>query len=252
MPKPKKIIYKKNFLTNVICRIDFAPIAEHALKQNADNFTAKVSGVFPKREVNNLVEYKATVNKAQMIDERKEYPIYIFFDENKTKKISLTFNHISIEFFKYQHFTEFDTITKKVIASFIELYKPSKYNRLGLRYINQIRLETGNPFEWGRHIDSSLTYVVNKFLDNKEDVSRAMSQVVINHDDYKVNFTYGFINSEFPAKIRRKEFILDFDFFTQDFNESNVFDCIERFNDEADGLFEKSIKDGLREIMEVE
>ena len=76
-----------------------------------------------------------------------------------------------------------------------------------------------------------------------------MSQAILNYDDYRVNFNYGMFNSEFPAKISRKEFILDFDFYTEYVEQETIIPLIKKFNKEAAIMFEKCIKDGLRKKM---
>ncbi len=78
-----------------------------------------------------------------------------------------------------------------------------------------------------------------------------MSHVIVNYDDYKMNFNFGLHNSEFPAKISRKEFILDFDFYTEYVERDKIFPMLREFNKESAIMFERCIKDDLRKHMEV-
>jgi len=251
MPQQENLKYKKNFLTNVICRIDFVPISQEIIDGQKDKFKERIKQNFPNDEKHSWVEFFTTIKGQEKIDERKESFFYNFFDTSKEKKVTLTYKHVAIEFLKYKDFTDFKTNVKDLFDVFMLLYKPTKLTRLGLRYINQIFLEKGNPFSWKGQVDSSLMCVINKFLENNEDIARAMSQAIIKNDDYTMNFNYGIFNSEFPAKIRRKEFILDFDCSTQEVNETTFYDSLAKFNKEIKILFEKSIKDNLRELMEV-
>lgn len=78
-----------------------------------------------------------------------------------------------------------------------------------------------------------------------------MSQIILNYDDYTMNFNFGLFNSEFPAKISRKEFALDYDCYTELFEPEDIDDYLIKFNSEIKNMFERSIKNGLRKHMGV-
>ena len=132
---------------------------------------------------------------------------------------------------------------------FISTIKIVDLTRIGFRYINQIVLKRGNPFSWTGYIDNSLTSVVDKFFKKTPHISRAIGQVILNKDDFNINFTYGTPNSEYPAKISRKEFIIDIDCYSNFIETNGVISTLGNFNTEAKILFEKSIKSKLREKM---
>ncbi|MDA3822246.1 MAG: TIGR04255 family protein, partial [Bacteroidales bacterium] len=56
-------------------------------------------------------------------------------------------------------------------------------------------------------------------------------------------------NSEYPAKISRKEFIIDIDCYSNFIETNGIIATLDIFNTEAKNLFEKSIKRKLREKM---
>ncbi len=247
----KDIKYKTNFLKEVICRVDFAPILEITDRVPVD-FQNEIKSTFPKYEKKIVHQYKTElIGKITKTEQTGEFPIHYFYNKNQTQKVTLFYEHIIIQFFEYNHYPAFKEITQNIINSFVNIYQPGDYSRLGLRYINEITLKSGNPFNWENYIDKTLTYVLNKFLDNKENAARFMSQIILNYDDYKLNFTYGIFNSEFPSKIGRKEFTLDFDCYTEDFQHDNIFDHLSKFNSEIKRMFEKSIKNKLRMKMEI-
>jgi len=248
----KDIKYKNNFLKEVICRVDFAPILEISDRVPVD-FQNAIKGTFPKYEKKTVHQFKTEIAGAGKIKTERidEFPIHYFSNKNQTQRVTLFYEHIIIQFLEYNHYPAFKEITHNIINSFVKIYQPGAYSRLGLRYINEITLKSGNPFNWENYIDKKLTYVLDKFLDNKENVARCMNQIILNYDDYKLNFTYGIFNSEFPSKIGRKEFTLDFDCYTEDFQHDNIFEHLLKFNSEIKRMFEKSIKDKLRLKMEI-
>lgn len=73
----------------------------------------------------------------------------------------------------------------------------------------------------------------------------------LNLGNMKIRFRYGMHNPDYPAPIRKKLFILDYDAFLEGLqNEADMISNIDKFNNEIESMFEKCIKDGLREIMD--
>jgi uncharacterized protein (TIGR04255 family) len=243
--------YNRNFLSNVIFRLDFTSI-QNSLLTNVDNFRTSIKEPFPVYKTQNMIEYTAKIEQGKELDNSQiESVLYTFEDKNLEKKISLAHKFLTIEFFKYNNLTEFNANVKQVVDTFLSLYPTIDFSRFGLRYINQIVLEKGNPFIWKDYISSYLTSTVDNFFSRDTDLSRAMSQVVLNRDDFKLIFNFGLFNSEYPAKISRKEFVLDYDCFTEYFTNDEIYTNLEKFNNEIKIMFEKSIKDPLRNIMGV-
>jgi uncharacterized protein (TIGR04255 family) len=232
--------------------LDFRPVAE-LNGELIDKFRDTVKKEFPVVQENIIKSYAAKFKQGEILEQEPlpDQKIYNFIDVNSENKIELGNDHIVIESFKYINFRIFSKIIKKSFDSLLNIVKDPDYTRLGLRYINQIVLSSGNPLIWTGYIDNSFTSVIDKFFERSPNLSRAMSQVVLNYDDYKLNFNYGMHNSEFPSKISRKEFILDFDFYTEYVENDAIMDLLSKFNKETAILFEKCIKEKLRNKMEV-
>lgn len=244
--------YRNNFLTNVLCRLDFRPILEID-KPFLDKFRAAIKGEFPIIEEQWKKGFEARIEKGKVVkhSEIPEKPRYLYKDANEENIITLAEDHVVIDSRNYITFKEFRKIIDLTIDTLTNFNINPDYTRLGLRYINQIVLNKGNPFEWKRYIEPSFVSVTDRFFDRNPNIARMMGQVILNHDDYKVNFNYGMHNSEFPAKISRKEFILDYDFYTEYVEQDQIISLLKKFNIESAIMFEKCIKDGLRNHMEV-
>ena len=243
------IKYKKNFLTNVICRIDYPTILK-IRKELSPDFQEKIHDRFPLLKEEQITEYETIIAPDTKTDTRKSSTKWIFYNKEESRRVNVTYRYVVIEFLKYNDFSKFKSIVENVLNVFFELYKPPLIKRFGLRYINSINLK-GNPFDWSNYVNKSLTYAVDYFVDNKEDLSKAMSQVVINREDYRINFNYGMFNSEFPNKIAKREYILDYDCNIKQINSTDVIQYMDIFNDEIKKMFEKCIEDGLRKEMGV-
>ncbi|MCF6267609.1 MAG: TIGR04255 family protein [Desulfuromusa sp.] len=240
--------YKKNYLTNVIFKIDFSTLN---YEEFVDEFSKKIKDSFPLVEKKIIKEHKAEIKEEGSVLSESSDNCYVFFDSNKERKVSLFKNYMAVELFKYKDMNDFRETVSFVFDIYNKLYKNVDYRRLGVRYINQIVLEKGNPFIWKDYISSYLTSVSDSFFNRDGSLSRSMSQVVLNKDDYKLNFNFGMFNSEFPAKISRKEFVLDYDCYTEFVDGDSVHEILDKFNHEIKFLFEKSINNGLRKNMGV-
>ena len=61
---------------------------------------------------------------------------------------------------------------------------------------------------------------------------------------------YGMNNPDYPALIRSKEFILDYDaFYEGSQDKESIIENLERFHSKIEDMFEKSITDELRKVM---
>lgn len=70
------------------------------------------------------------------------------------------------------------------------------------------------------------------------------------YDDFNLRFQFGMHNPDYPAAIRQKIFILDFDAYFQGAFENNQMPAmLDNFHNAIQTLFERSITDNLRERM---
>jgi len=245
--------YENNYLHSVIFRLDYSPILllDEQLKPD---FQEAIRQEFPKLDVEmqNVVELKVDFkNKKKSVEIIKTYKVWHFLNKEKSYKINICNNFFSIECFKYKHFEGFAEIAKHVFSTFYLYYKPLDCKRLGLRYINKIIIREGHSLEWSDYIAVPLVYSIENFIGGRSELSRAMSQFTLNRGDYNLIVNFGISNDEYPSRISRKEFILDYDCYTQDVEENSVEEKINKFHAEIQQLFEYSITEKLRNIMEI-
>ena len=131
----------------------------------------------------------------------------------------------------------------------MEIYKPSIINRIGLRYINEVKID-GNPFDWQGLINDNLFATLNAFPNIKTSITRSMHQLHFRGENNKIVFQFGLYNSEFPNPVAQRAFILDYDCVSEDEHEPHqVLPIFTSFNTKIYTLFEQSISDNLKGIM---
>ena len=198
------------------------------------------------------IEHKVS-NEGKPESSVKEIVTFVLNNKEKTKTVSLQENKLIFNFKDYIKFEEFQKTLKLVLDSLFNVYPEIISRKIGLRYINQINFDNGSLFDWNNLIESKLLTSI-QFIDNKDELSRHLSLIEITKDEYQLRFQYGFYNSMYPSPIIKKEFMLDLDCFSSESfeNSSEILKKVEIFNKIIGEMFEKSISNGLREIMRKE
>ena len=244
MPK-----YKRDYLTNVICKIDFIDRLNFSADQ-INRLKDDISEDFPNMKDIDVSFIEVMMSSEEDRTIRKKGKVYEFAHDDKLVRIEP--ECLVFEFKLYTGFDQFRELVKKVLNSLDLLNNSVRSKRMGLRYINQIRLDEGDPFDWnGLIVDSLVPNTV--YTKDKNVLSRSLGWVDLTYNDFYVRFHYGMFNSEHPNPIARKEFVLDFDCYTKDEQDlSEVSTLLDRFHEKIKEMFECSILDDLRQIMEVE
>ena len=252
--EPQKTIYKRNFITNVIFRIDYPKILNLSEKKPPSKFQDTIIKRFPQIKVNRQSKIKTEIIKDSTFNINAESTVsWSFLNREKTIKTTIDSDNLIIECFRYKKFTEFFKTIKYILDNFMKLYNVKIINRLGLRYINQIKFDTGNPLDWDNLIAPSLFSVSKDFVkkSDRNNISRSMHLLEINEEKNILIFQYGMHNSEYPNPISRKEYILDYDCISkEEIEKVEILNKVKIFNAIITNWFELSIMDGLRKEME--
>jgi len=240
-----------DFLKNVILKLDF--LGELKLtRQFVDNMKRIVSNDFPDSETRDQLslEVMIKVDESEKTTKEKKSKVYRFSDTTTNNSLTLERDAIIFDMKKYNGYKDFRKIIQKVIQT-VETENPSaKLSRTGLRYINQLIIDEGNPFDWNEFVKEPLTSSL-EFIENRNELSRLMGIIELNISDYFIRFQYGWYNSEFPNPIAKKEFALDYDCYSKnEIDISEVLSQIDTYHTAIKDLFEYSKEIGLQSIIE--
>jgi uncharacterized protein (TIGR04255 family) len=243
--------YKKNFLKNVIFRLDYSIILD--LSENKPiNFQKEIIDDFPILEPITQLGFQLEQQGEEMSAKNLKKTIWKFLSKDKLKSIELDQEYLSISIKNntYTTFGEYRELVEKIITLFYNNYPSTIINRLGLRYINEIQINESDNFEWSNYLDDSLTGCFN-FLEDKTKVKRVINSFITKvNDNSFLNFKYGIFNKHFPSEIVDKTFILDYDCYTREqLEKSDILPKIGLYNEVITEKFEKSIKKGLRDLL---
>lgn len=244
--------YSSNFLSNAILRVDFPPILGLDKTNPPVQFQSEIKDSFPIVEpiMGKLVEFRMEKEEPARLSET-EIVKWHFNDKEKAKVVEVAPNWVTVEYFKYKDFKDFSECYERVFKKFFEIYNVVRMsNRIGLRYINQIKIDKGNPFDWKNLVNTDLVFVERDFIAQKQDVKKSMHMLEVKVEGYNLKFQFGMFNSEYPNPIARKEFVLDYDCSLKEEIEINeIYGKAIEFKKIISSWFERSIGDELRKIM---
>lgn len=244
--------YKKNFLTNVIVRVDFPnPLKIESL---SPDLTKVILKYFPISEPKKLIEvsgeFKVVPKTKIEIETGEETMEWNYYGKNREKRLVLQKSFLSITYIKsYKRHDDLKSELLSIINELFKVFPDIQINRLGLRYINEISFDETNFFDWEKYLNKDLLSIFN-IARNKDTILRGFNNLVLNYENMILIFHYGMHNPDFPAPIRKKIFILDYDAYYEGLQDlKDIESNLSIFRKEIKKIFEENIEDGLREVM---
>ena len=239
--------YKINFLSKVIFQANYQPIPQLRLgiEPKLSDFISGIIGFQPVISQNQTMTFEVKPGSSSSLVTKELQWNY----QGNPIQVKLNSQWFQVITLKYTNFNEFHPIICKIVCEFESIYKPL-FNRIALRYINNIIFKEGNTFDFNEYIEDTLTGFSTKFKNNN--LKRSMGSVEIRNDETNVStkFIFGFLNKSYPNTIFQREFVLDYDSFTLfDHTKDKMIDILQKLRLNVNDLFESSIKEGLRTEM---
>jgi uncharacterized protein (TIGR04255 family) len=242
--------YGSDYLKQVIVRVDFAREIIIPRRGPKVSFRNALSA-FPivsleSKPIKHIkIDESGVKETTEVIDE------WTLQNEKADKKAVLSKSSL---FYSYSSYPGFETLRSEFMGGFDALCKADPelvVGRFGLRYINQIEIDEDCPTDWDKWLVPELISSF-RLADDVNTVSRAFNVLEFSYpDDTKMRFQYGMPNIDYPAVIKRKMFVLDYDAYVASSIEfQDVAKLLETFYlDRIKPAFEQVITDNLRKHM---
>lgn len=244
--------YSSNFLTHAILRVEFPQILGLDKTNPPVKLQNEIKDIFPilEEKSGKFIEFKIDKEEPARVSET-ELVRWHFYDKEKTKVVEVSPTWVTVEYFKYKDFKDYSECYEWVFRKFFDIYNVVTIsNRLGLRYINEIKIEKGNPFDWKNIINNELVCIERDFIEQKQDVKKSMHMLEAKVEGYDLKFQFGMFNSEYPNPIARKEFVLDYDcVLREEIDINEIYGKAIESKKIISAWFERSIGEELRKIM---
>jgi len=246
--------YRRNFIDPVVFRLDFPIEIESLLAgERPTEFQRAILGMFPVPEESPRLQQMLEMSPAGVSQvQHREWTRYQFYDADRGSVVALEPSFLAIEQKNYRGFQWFRGLVEGVVNQLFEAWPQIAVNRIGLRYVNKIEPEDGDPLDWAMYINEALIAAL-QFLGDPDSLSRLVITAEFRGENYRARVHAGIPNTDFPGLIRRKQFILDIDVYQQQaIDQSDIMGMVDVFHDIATQHFESSITDGLREYLDRE
>lgn len=241
--------YKKPFLKEVILRIDFPSPLPGLEKTVPTNISNKVLKSFPIAEPQKAHAQEFQFSGADFQAKSSEIMRWIFHGKEREKTVIIEPNALIFTIRKYKTYEYFIEEINGIVAEFYQTYKELNASRVGLRYTNIVEPTDDDPLAWSEYINEGMLGIID-FHEEKNCITRAFHILEYNFDDQAIKYQFGIANPDFPAVVKRKQFVLDIDsYFNGAFEYHEVHECIEKSHEKIQEIFERSITEKTRALM---
>ncbi len=249
--------YRNAPVHEVICQLRFPPILTINQTEPAA-FQDAVRNVFPgylRKE-----DVPAPKISNGRLEQQPPVTNYYFLTESGKWKLNLTQNFIALSCLAYPGWEEFARMLDRPLATFIELYHPAFFLRVGLRYVNffsktRLGLE---DLRWNDLFQSAYLGALDEDDIAEDDILSCGSDFLIKLDSSchaKIHAGPGKIKNTQPGAAQDPEtkFILDMDLFMATNTPCTLSAAaLETLHGHGTRLFEGAVTERLREAMDPE
>ena len=245
------IRYEEPFLKDVIFRLDYGNRLDAFNQSLPPKLASTALKHFPISEPQKGQAQQFTVSPGAIQAKTEEMTNWIYHGKTREKTLNVTSDSLVITNRKYQKFEGFREDTDTITAVLFESQKDLVIARLGLRYINILDVPGNNPLDWSDYVDEKMLGIINTHK-NQGHLSRVFHIVEFNYGDLYAKFQFGIPNPDYPALIKRKQFILDIDAYVQGaLTKEDVLESTYTAHEKIQELFESSIHDSTRQLMKL-
>ena len=254
MSKFERVKYSNCPLAEVVYQFNFPTIL--AIEANAPvEFQNIIRTKFPHYQQRIEKESQLMVNLVDrnvnpMFKSNPDKKIHLFISDDGLWKVTLAKNYISISTLKYEQWEDLKCKFSDVLQTFINLYNPVYFERIGLRYIDVFNLDelqlTGTP--WNELIKPHLLGCL--CLSNGENLKVSTNSVKseLFIDDIIIRIEAGLAIAN-----EKESFILDCDYYQKGkVNIQEIENVSEQLHNESTSFFQRSITSKLHEAMKPE
>lgn len=250
-PPSPRVVYSKAPLVQVICQLRFPSLLSIESRPPAD-FQERIRSLFPLLEkAANPLPIELPPEVVQMIRAQASAITYQFLTEDRASTVTLTPDSLALSTGKYTRWEIFRDQLAVPLAALNEIYRPSFFSRIGLRYQDAIdRSALGlQNVPWSQLLRPDILgeLALPQFESNLEHVANRTIRLRIPDGTGSVLIRHGLGNLQ-----GRQEpcYMIDLDFFAEQRTEvGNAERMLNHFNAMAGRAFRWCISDLLRDAL---
>ena len=257
-PPASRVIYQNNPLDRVICQLRFPPILKIDTEIPAE-FQNRIRNQFPnfsetlgfKVELPDAMKGAIPPEILEQVTQSSGKKNYEFISEDGHWKINLTRTFMALTAYKYKRWEEFKEKLSTLLYSLIDIYAPSYYSRIGLRYVNVINRSVLHleDVSWSELLQPYILGLVGSSeLHNHIKGLECKYEVGLSDGESVARIVTMFVQA---TKNNETCFMIDNDFFSE--NKTTIESAIDKldyFNERSSRLIQWCITKRLHQAME--
>ena len=167
---------------------------------------------------------------------------WVFLSRDRKNKCTIESSCVIFSTSNYSIFEDARNAIVDILDIVMKTYPENQGKRFGLRYINSFPLK-GNE----RWIDEKFYTAIAAHKDEKTTRLLTTLEYAVVDKDLKVRLNYGYENPDYPAVLKRHDFIIDIDAYTMSIiYQEDLSQLINDMHFEVQNCFEKMITDEYR------
>jgi len=242
--------YRNNFISEAIIRADFEKPLNALNTRVDDDLEIEVMKFFTLKEVREAFSESIRIDQTGKVDRDKvAFNEWNFWANEKKKRFCITQNFMFIAYNKYINYDDFTTPFMSILRELASIYPDFSCKRLGMRYINNVRLDEHDVFAWDDYLDKKCLSILS-IPEKVDQIRRAFHILELNYpeDDFKVKFQYGIHNPDYPSEVKQKLFVLDYDAYKDGIlTKDELIHLVPLFHSKIELIFESVITQRLRD-----
>lgn len=238
--------YKKNFVNKVVARIEFATPTQLFTSESLSEVVTEIKKRFPISEQARGSQHEIKISNAGIEPKITEFPEWIFNSFDRTKILKVNQNFIEVVLSKYDSEVDFKADLILPISHLLKINPNITIKRTGIRFINIFDFPMNTFQDSQKYFSNSIT---GQFT-GMEEINFCSRAFMINEfvkDDLKLRVQSGFFNPDYPAIIKRNQFVIDIDAY-MDFPHliNNTEQYFIKLHDAIEMKFESLITENMR------
>ena len=249
-PSADRVFYEKAPLAEVVVQLKFPPILAIQVDPPAA-FQELVRGAFPLlEEASSLAQMPIPVELRQLIVAQSGGTTFQFLTEDRKNIITLAKDSLTYSTTKYSMWEDFKKQCFVALDALEEIYRPSFYNRIGLRYIDAIDRAAVNKggVSWSKLLKPHiLGELACPNVESNIELAARQIRVGLPSGQGSLLLQHGFSGQ---IGENNRKYIIDFDFFRETKTEiDNAENILESFHSLAGSAFRWCISDELHNAL---
>lgn len=243
------VCYKKAFLKDVIVRVDF-PVDMFAISGALEGELKQAAlKRFPIYEPTDFDEQTISIHESSVVTNRRKVMESTFHGKEHEKTLKLSNDYILQTAKAYKTYDLFKEDFLSVLEKVMPHSEKLTASRVGIRYVNVIELEEGDPLTWDDYLNESMLGIID-LGGQKNHVTRAFHILEYDYDGISIKYQFGIANPDYPSLVKRKHFVLDIDGYVHGAIElKDIQKIIDDSHKIIQEIFENSITDKTRNLM---